>query len=177
MNIVVPLVNGFEEIEAIATVDILRRARFNVVTAGLPGTMVTGDNGVKVIADRKLEDIDGEDFHAIVLPGGRGYSTLGLSNRLMAMLKDFNQKKKLIAAICYSPMLLAKAGILEGKRATVYPGKEREIPKPRGDRVVVDENIVTSQGPGTAIEFALKIVELLADKTKAEKLRRGLLCK
>lgn len=177
MNILVPLVNGFEEIEALATVDILRRARFNVVIAGIPNTILIGDRGIKIIADCKLDSVSPDQFQAVVLPGGSGYESLGQSNKVMGIVKDFNEKKKLIAAICYSPMLLAKAGILNDKRATVYPGKEREIPKPRGDRVVVDGNIITSQGPGTAIEFALKIVEVLAGRDKAEKLRRGLVCR
>ena len=177
MNILVPLVNGFEEIEAIATVDVLRRADFNVVLAGIPGTMVTGNKGVKVIADRKLDDIDPEDFQAIVLPGGQGSPKLGKSGKLMGMLKDFNDKDKLIAAICFSPMLLAREGLLDNRRATVYPGNEKKLPKPRGERVVVDGNIITSQGPGTTMEFALKIVETLAGKAKAEGLRKGLVCR
>jgi 4-methyl-5(b-hydroxyethyl)-thiazole monophosphate biosynthesis len=177
MNIVVPLVNGFEEIEALATVDILRRAGFNAVLAGIPGTMLTGNKGVKVIADSKFEDINPEDYQAIVLPGGEGSPSMGKSKKLVSMLRDFNDKKKLIAAICYSPMLLASEGLLDDKKATVYPGNERKIPKPRPDRVVVDGNIITSQGPGTTIEFALKIVEVLAGKDKSDKLAKGLVCR
>jgi 4-methyl-5(b-hydroxyethyl)-thiazole monophosphate biosynthesis len=177
MNILVPLVNGFEEIEAISVVDVLRRAGFNVVIAGIPNTMLIGDSGLKMIADCKIDNISPEQFQAIVLPGGSGYARLGQSKKVMEMLRDFNQKNKLIAAICFSPVLLAKEGLLDNRRATVYPGKERELPKPRGERVVVDGNIITSQGPGTAMEFALKIVETLAGKPKAESLRKGLVCR
>ena len=174
MNILVPLINGFEEIEAMSVVDVLRRAGLNVVMAGVPGTMVEGDNGVKVIADRMLKDIEPDEFDAIVLPGGRGCKDFVRSEKVMGILDDFNQKNKLIAAICYSPVLLARKGMLKDKRATVYPGNERELPKPRAERVVVDGNIITSQGPGTAMEFALKIVEVTKGKPKAESLRKGL---
>jgi 4-methyl-5(b-hydroxyethyl)-thiazole monophosphate biosynthesis len=174
MKILVPLVNGFEEIEAISAIDILRRADIEVVTAGLPGTMVTGDRGVKIIADKMLKDIDPEEFQALVLPGGRGSPSLTKSTKMMDIINDFHKKDKLIAAICYSPVLLARKGLLDGKRATVYPGNEKELPKPRGEKVVVDGNLITSQGPGTAIEFALKIVEVLAGKPKSDKLRKGI---
>ncbi len=174
MNILVPLINGFEEIEAIATVDILRRAEFEVVMAGLPGTMVEGDRGVKVVADKMLKDIRPEDFDVLVLPGGRGCAGLFKSSKMMDIIKHFTEKDKLIAAICYAPMFLAREGLLKNKRATVYPGKERELPMPRGEKVVVDGNLVTSQGPGTAVDFALKIVELKAGKAKADSLRKGI---
>ena len=177
MNVLVPLVNGFEEIEVISTVDVLRRAGLKVVIAGMPGTMLIGDNGIKIIADKRLDDINPEEFQAIVLPGGSGSPTLGKSNKVMEIVRDFNSKNKLIAAICHSPLLLAGAGLLDGRRATVYPGKERELPKPRGERVVVDGNIITSQGPGTAMEFALKIVEALSSRARAESLRKGLVCR
>jgi 4-methyl-5(b-hydroxyethyl)-thiazole monophosphate biosynthesis len=177
MKILVPLVDGFEEIEALATVDVLRRAGLKVVTAGMPGTMVTGDNGIKVIADRMLKDINHDDFQGIVLPGGRGCPALVKSTKMMGIIRDFDGKKKLIAAICYTPALLSREGILKDKRATVYPGREREIPKPRPERVVVDGHVITSQGPGTAIEFALKIVEVTKGKAKAEALRKGIVAR
>ena len=177
MDVLVPLINGFEEIEAVSIIDILRRAGLNVVTAGIPGTMVEGDNGVKLMTDRMLKDLEPDDFDAIVLPGGTGAKDLERSEKMMSMLEDFHHKEKLIGAICFCPVLLAKKGILNGKRATVYPGKERELPMPRGERVVVDGNIITSQGPGTAMEFALKIVEVAAGKQKAESIRKGLVCR
>ena len=174
MKVLVPLIDGFEEIEAISVIDVLRRAGLEVVTAGIPGTMVTGVNGVKVIADTMIKDMEGDDFQAIVLPGGPGCKDLIRSGKVMDMLKGFKQNKKLIAAICYSPVVLAREGFLDGVRATVYPGNERELSKPRSDRVVADENIITSQGPGTAIEFALKIVEVMSGKQKADTVRKAL---
>jgi len=176
MNILIPLTDGFEEIEAVTPVDVLRRAGFNVVTAGIPGTMLTGANGTKITTDKKLEDIDTNEFDAIVLVGGPGYRNLGNSNKVLAALRDFNSKNKTIAAICMAPSILAKAGIINEKKATISPGQEREVPRPRGERVVVDGNIITSQAPGTAMEFSLKIVEKLGGKEKSDKLKRDLVC-
>ena len=173
MKVLVPLADGFEEIEAITIVDVLRRAGLDVVMAGLPGTMVRGSRNVKIIADAKMDDVNPDEFDALVLPGGDpGYKNLGQSQKILNMIRDFHSQGKLVCAICASPLVLAKAGILEDKKATVYPGLERDIPKPRGDRVVVDGNIITSQGPGTAIEFALKIVESLLGKDRAEMVRK-----
>ncbi|HDD72652.1 MAG TPA: DJ-1/PfpI family protein, partial [Candidatus Aenigmarchaeota archaeon] len=172
-----PLAEGFEEIEAMTSVDVLRRAGFDVVTAGLPGTVVTGSRGVRIFTDKKLEDVNMDEFDALVLVGGYpGYLNLGRSRAVLDAIVNFNSKNKVIAAICGAPSVLAKAGILDEKKATIYPGMEREIPRPRGDRVVVDGNVITSQGPGTAMEFALKIVEVLGGKEKSEKLKRDLVC-
>ena len=175
MNVIVPLAEGFEEIEALSTVDVLRRAGLNVVTAGIPGTMITGSRNIKVVADKRIEDLNIDDFDAIVLPGGNpGYVNLGKSNTVLEAIRKFDSEKKLIAAICMAPTVLAKAGILEDRVATVYPGGERQLPRPRDGRVVVDEHIITSQGPGTTIEFALKIVETLLGQGKVDELKQQL---
>lgn len=175
MNILVPLAEGFEEIEAVVTIDVLRRAGLDVITAGLPGTMVRGAHGVAVTADKKLSDINPDDFDALVLVGGNpGYKNLGNSQTVLDSIKRFDSSNKLIAAICASPTVLARAGILDNRKATVYPGMEREIPIPRGERLVVDSNVITSQGPGTAIEFALKVVETLLGGDAVERLKREL---
>jgi 4-methyl-5(b-hydroxyethyl)-thiazole monophosphate biosynthesis len=175
MNVVVPLAEGFEEIEALTTVDVLRRAGINTVTAGIPGTIVKGSRGITTMADKKLEDIDFDGFDALVLPGGDpGYINLGKSNKIIQAIRKFGENKKLIAAICMAPAILAKTGVLEDKTATIYPGGERMLPRPRNGRVVVDGNIITSQGPGTAIEFALKIVETLSGPEKSDEVRRQL---
>ncbi len=177
MKVLVPLAEGFEEIEAITVVDVLRRVGIEVVMAGIPGTMITGSRGVKVIADIMLRDVEPEEFDAIVLPGGYpGFVNLGKSQKILEIIKDFNSKNKIIAAICGAPAVLSKAGVLEGRKATIYPGMEREIPRPRSERVLVDGNIITSQGPGTAMEFAIKIVEVLVGKDKAERVRREMVC-
>lgn len=173
-KVILPLADGFEEIEAITVIDVLRRAGVEIVSAGLPGTMVTGFRHVKITADKKLEDTDPEEFDAVVLVGGAGYKALGKSQAVLDMIKDFNSKGKLVAAICAAPTILAEAGLLEDKLATVFPGMERQIPKPRGERVVLDGNILTSQAPGTAMEFALKIVEILLGPEEASRLKGDL---
>ena len=173
MKVMVPLANGFEDIEAITVIDVLRRAGLEVDTVGVVGSVIESAHGVRVMTDKTLNNIDEEEYDAIVLPGGSpGYLNLGRSARLMEILKKFNAKNKIIAAICGAPTILAKEGLLDNKRATVYPGMEKLLPYPRPNRVVVDGNIITSQGPGTAMEFALKIVEILLSPSEAQELRR-----
>lgn len=175
MKVMVPLANGFEEIEALTVVDILRRADIKVDTVGVIGSVIEGAHGVRVMVDKTFHQISPEEYDAIILPGGSpGYKNLGKSSRLMEILKNFNEQKKLICAICGAPSILAKEGLLDDKKATIYPGYEKLLAYPRGSRVVEDENIITSQGPGTAIEFALKIVEKLLDKNVSERLKREL---
>jgi 4-methyl-5(b-hydroxyethyl)-thiazole monophosphate biosynthesis len=175
MKLFIPFAEGFEEIEALAVVDVLRRAGIKIDTVGVPNSMVTGAHGVRVSVDKRLIELNPEDYDGVVLPGGNpGYLNLGRSTSLIDMIKKLNMKGKLIAAICGAPSILAKAGILENRRATIYPGMEKELPYPRGDRVVVDQNIITSQAPGTAIEFALKIVEVLAGKPRVLALKKEL---
>lgn len=175
MKILVPFAEGFEEIEAFTVVDVLRRAGIKVDTVGITGTMITGAHGVKVTVDKKLTDVKIDEYDGIVLPGGMpGAANLGRSTSLIEMIKKLFTKGKLVAAICASPVILAKAGLLDNKKATIYPGMENELPYPRGERVVVDDNIITSQGPGTAMEFALKVVEKLLGRTKALELKQRL---
>lgn len=170
----VPLADGFEEIEALTIIDVLRRAGLKVETVGVVGSTITGAHGVRVIADKRLMEIS-EDYDAIVLPGGSpGYVNLSRTAKIIEILKKMSEQGKIIAAICGAPAVLAKAGILENKKATIYPGMERELPRPRGDRVVVDGNIITSQSAGTAMEFALKLVEILVSKEKTSEIRGDL---
>jgi 4-methyl-5(b-hydroxyethyl)-thiazole monophosphate biosynthesis len=177
-KVLIPLAEGFEEIEALATADILRRAGIEVVLAGIPGTMIKGRSGVKVVADSRIDEINKNDYDCLVLPGGNpGYINLGKSKIVTEIINDFNSKGKPIAAICAAPSILAKQGILDNKRATIYPGMEREIPRPRPASVVTDGHITTSQGPGTAIDFALEIVKTLLGSGQAEKIRKELVYK
>ncbi len=173
----IPLAEGFEEIEATVCANVLRRAGIEVVLAGIPGTMVRGARNVKLMADRKLSEVRPEEFDAIILVGGDpGYKNLGLSTKVMEAVRDFESKGKLVAAICAAPALLSKLGLLENRVSTIYPGMEREVPRPRGHRVVKDSNVITSQAPGTALEFALMIVENLAGEHKAMEVRRDIVC-
>jgi len=171
----IPLANGFDEIEAFTVVDVLRRAKIKIDTIGVIGSVIQSKNGVKVIVDRTLNQINPEDYDAIILPGGSpGYQNLGRSAKLMEILKTFNSQNKLIGAICGAPTILAKAGLLDDKKATVYPGFEKMLSYPRNGPVVEDGNIITSQGPGTAIEFALKIVKKILNPAEAQRLRKEL---
>ena len=175
MNILVPLAKGFEEIEAVTIVDVLRRADLKVVTAGLSEINVEGSRGIEVIADTLFRDINPDEFDAIVLPGGSpGYVNLSNSNRLLDILRKFNSEKKMIAAICAGPIVLAKAGIIGNRDVTVFPGLEKEVPKYVNEEVVCSDNIITSKGAGTAMKFALKIVEIFLGKSKMEEIKEQL---
>jgi 4-methyl-5(b-hydroxyethyl)-thiazole monophosphate biosynthesis len=168
----IPLVEGFEEIEATVSIGVLRRAGIEVVTAGMPGTIIPGARGMKMIADKTLESVNPDEFDALVLVGGDpGYRNLAKSQKLMDAIRDFHGKRKVIGAICASPTILADMGILEDRKATIHPGMERRLSRPRGSRVVVDGHIVTSQAPGTSMDFALKLVEMLMGPMSASDLR------
>jgi 4-methyl-5(b-hydroxyethyl)-thiazole monophosphate biosynthesis len=174
-KVLIPLADGFEEIEALATADVLRRAGLDVVLAGLPASIVQGRSGIKIISDVKIDDVKSDDFDCIVLPGGNpGYINLGRSHKVSEIISDLNEKGKTIAAICASPSILAKMGLLDERKATIYPGMEREIPRPRTGKVVVDEHIITSEGPGTSFDFALEIVSKLLGESKAKAVKKDL---
>jgi len=173
MKILIPLAEGFEELEAIAVWDILKRAGVQAVLAGIPGTIIRGKNGLQVTTEAKLADLRAEELDGVVLPGGwPGYENLASSHDLKELVLRLAEEKKLIAAICGAPTVLARWGLLDERKAAVYPGLEREILRPRGDRVVKDENFITSKGPGTAVEFALEIVEYLLGKEKRQEVER-----
>lgn len=175
MRLIVPFADGFEEIEAFSVMSVLRGAGLDVDMIGVVGSVITGGHGVRAMMDKRLGAVKADDYDGIVIPGGgRACATLGKSKVITGMIKEFNDRGKLIAAICYAPRILAQVGILDNRKGTIYPGLEKELSYPRGDRVVVDGNIITSQGPGTSIEFALAIVEFLMGKEKADVLRVGL---
>jgi 4-methyl-5(b-hydroxyethyl)-thiazole monophosphate biosynthesis len=167
------LASGFEEIETVTIVDVLRRAGVDVTVAGLTPNVTEGKHGVKVVPDNSIDDVKVEDFDAVVVPGGNpGYKNLRKDPRVIAMVKKAFNSNKLVAAICAGPTVLSDAGILEGKACTIYPGMDQELEagggKPKHDIVVVDGNIITSRGPATALPFALKLAEKLAGKQVAE---------
>jgi 4-methyl-5(b-hydroxyethyl)-thiazole monophosphate biosynthesis len=173
MKMIMPFANGFEEIEALAVVDLLRWAGIQVDMVGIVGSVITGARGVRVMMDKRLNEVRIDDYDGIILPGGSpGYENLGKSRVVMEAIKQLNDRGKLVAAICYSPMLLAKAGVLDNRKATVYPGMENNIPYPREEKVVVDKNIITSQAPGTAINFALTIIKYCLGPEKANKMKK-----
>ncbi|HNV86361.1 MAG TPA: DJ-1/PfpI family protein [Candidatus Omnitrophota bacterium] len=175
------LAEGFEEIEALTPIDVLRRAEVEVVIAGLTGKTVRGSHGVRLAADLVLNEYKGEP-DALILPGGMpGSANLGQSKEVAGWIKKMADEGKMVAAICAAPALvLAPTGILDGRKATCYPGCERHFPsavKFTQDRVCVDGNLITSQGPGSAFEFALILAEHLAGREKARTLREGMLVK
>jgi len=178
MQCLVIAANGFEETELVATVDVLRRAGIDVTVAGLNTTLVEGARKLRIVADARLDEIDCKNYDALILPGGNpGYKNLANSSRVMRIIKQFNRERRIIAAICASPYVLAKAGILEDRIATVYPGFEKLIPKPRDARVIVCGNVITARGPGDVFLFALKLVEILAGKKKASEIAERMLIK
>lgn len=174
MKVMVVLADGFEEIEACSIIDVLRRAEIPTTTVGLTSTVLEGAHNIKTIADKKLYDVNPDEYSAIILPGGNAYKVFLRSAALKNIIKSFNEKGKLVCAICASPAVLAAAGILDDKEATIYPGMEKEIPKPRSAKVVQDGNIITGQAAGAAILFALKIVENLKGKNQANIIRERL---
>ena len=175
MRVLVPLAEGFEEIEAISVIDILRRAEIEVVTAGLKEGLAEGSHKVKVLPDTTLEKVDWHDFDGLVLPGGApGFVNLGNDPRILDLAREMNRAGKCVAAICAAPSVLIKAGVLQNRKATVSPSGKAQVQACadfREDRVVVDKNLITSRAPGTALEFALKLVEALAGREKMEQVK------
>lgn len=167
------LASGFEEIETVTVVDVLRRAGVDVTVAGLAPNVVEGAHGMRIVPDKSIDDVKVEDFEAFVVPGGNpGYKNLRKDQRVINIIKKAFNSNKLVAAICAGPTVLSDAGVLEGKACTIYPGMDEELEagggKPKHDIVVVDGNIITSRGPATALPFALKLAEKLAGKQAAE---------
>ncbi len=174
------LATGFEEIEALATIDILRRGEIKVDIISIGDTLeVVGSHNIKVLADKLIENIKLSDYKMMVLPGGMpGTLNLDNSDILKEHIMYFNQNNKYIGAICAAPMIIGKLGLLNNRVATCYPGVEEHLlgATYRKDLdVVVDGNFITSRGAGTAMKFALKLVELLVDSEVSEKLGRSLL--
>jgi 4-methyl-5(b-hydroxyethyl)-thiazole monophosphate biosynthesis len=177
-RVVVILADGFEEVEAMAIVDVLRRAEIDTVTAGLHEGPIVSARKVKVIPDTVIDKVRSDDFDMIVLPGGQpGSDNLNADNRVKELLKSFNQKGKLTGAICAAPFVLANAGVLQGKRVTSFPSYKDRLGNVIYEEkaVVEDGNIVTSRGPGTALSFGLAIVARLLNKEKAQKIREAML--
>jgi 4-methyl-5(b-hydroxyethyl)-thiazole monophosphate biosynthesis len=147
-----------------------------VVTAALGASPVRGAHAIAMAADLELDDVRESDYGAIVLPGGGpGSRALRDDERVLALVRSFARSNKLVAAICAAPIALEAAGVLAGRRATSYPGNELPSARYVGDRVVSDGNIVTSRGPGTALDFAFTLVERLAGADALVKVRAAML--
>lgn len=180
MDVLVPLADGVEELEAVTIVDVLRRSGLHVTTASIGmETRVTGSRGVTILADALWQNVDTFAFDVIAIPGGGGGTDrLASDERVLDLLRRFNDEGKMIGALCAAPTILVQADILRNRRATCYPTCARVL----GDAyenapVVVDGNIITSQGPGTAMLFALVMIRYLVGNEVAERVAEGLLSK
>ncbi|HHZ84062.1 MAG TPA: DJ-1/PfpI family protein [Nitrospirales bacterium] len=184
-HVLVPLATGFEEIEAITVIDILRRAGMTVTVAGdaRPDGTIPGRTDIKVAPDCSLDDIaasDSADFDVVVLPGGLGGTErLQRDERVKRILKHIDANNGITAAICAAPTILAAFGLLHGKTVTSHPTVKDKLGEAmyKDERVVVDGRLITSQGPGTAMEFALALVEHLEGKEKMLEVNEGVLAR
>lgn len=173
----VPLADGFEEIEAVTIIDVLRRADIDVTVAGLEAGPVTGSHGISIEPDMTLAEASGGDYDMIALPGGLpGAEHLANNQRLISLLQDAAAAQKPVAAVCAAPMALKAAGLLQGKKATSYPGVlDGSDADWREQPVVIDGTIITSMGPATVMEFALTLVETLCGAQKRQELEDRML--
>lgn len=166
--------NGYEEVEALTVVDLLRRAKIGCEILSVADSgQVTGSHGISIGADRNFSGTDFSQYDGVILPGGMpGTTNLAADERVLALLRSFAAAGKLTAAICAAPTVLAKAGLLEGKKAVCYPGMEEQLTgaKVSFDPVAVDGTVITSRGLGTAIPFALSIVQYFDGRERAEAL-------
>ncbi|MCP1728110.1 4-methyl-5(b-hydroxyethyl)-thiazole monophosphate biosynthesis [Natronospira proteinivora] len=172
-RILVPLAEGCEELEAVTIIDLLRRAELDVTIASLDATAVTGNHGIRLGVDMGLDEALNLDYDMVVLPGGMpGAGHLQEDERIMTLLKKMAESKKFTGAICAAPKVLAEAGLLKGKKATSFPGFLDDSADQVGDyveeSVVQDGKVITSRGPGTAMDFALHLIEQLAGKAKRD---------
>ena len=172
------LADGFEETEAVAIIDVLRRADIEVAVLGVERKRVIGSHHIVIEADALLSDRNDEAFDLVVLPGGMpGAATLRDDAKVQALLRAQHAKGGLVAAICAAPIALAAAGLLDGKRATCFPGFENQLGTARCETnaVVIDGNVITSRAVGTALQFALALVEALQSEPAAALLAKRML--
>lgn len=178
-SVLVPLAQGCEELEAVTVIDLLRRAGIEVITAGLDAQPVRASRGVTLVPDMSLDAVLQREFDMIVLPGGLpGADHLRDDPRVIDLLKKMAAADRYTAAICAAPRVLAHAGLLDGKRATSFPGALDVDAIPGIDYqeapVVMDDKVITSRGPGTAMDFALALIETLVGRRKRDEVEDGL---
>ena len=178
-TIFVFLADGFEEIESLTPVDILRRAGLSVKTVSvMDEQVVAGAHGVPVLADVMFDEVNAEDAEMILLPGGLpGATNLDAHQGLSQMILDFAKEEKPLAAICAAPLVFGNRGLLEGKKATCYPGFETYLKGAQYTAALVekDGNFITGKGPGAAMEFAFAIVEKYCGMDKVNELKQGMM--
>ena len=167
------LADGFEEMEAICPVDIMKRAGIMVKTVFINKPEVEGAHNIKVMADINIDDVNICDMELLMLPGGAGYENLDRCEKVHKLIDYANEKNIYIAAICAAPSILGKKGLLKNKNATCFPGFEKYLigATIKEDKVCVDKNIITAKGAGAASDFGFKITELLRNKKIADDLK------
>lgn len=178
-RVLIPLAEGCEELEAVTVIDLLRRAGIEVVTAGLTEGPVRASRNTLLLPDTVFDRVLDQAFDMIVLPGGLpGAQRLGQDERIQALLKRHRAEDRFTAAICAASRVLAGAGLLDGRSATGYPGTltPEDFPEVRllQAPVVVDGKLITSRGPGTAMDFALQLIESLVSKAKRDEVETAL---
>jgi protein deglycase len=177
--VVIYLADGFEEIEAVSIIDVLRRAEIDIQVVSITGNEdVNGSHGITIKADILFEDINYEDVGMIILPGGMpGAKNLKKHEKLGEQILNFHQQGKHLAAICAAPIVFGSLGILNNRKATCYPGYEDQLAGAQvtGAAVEISDNIITGKGAGVAIQFALKIVEVLEGKELADTVARKMI--
>jgi protein deglycase len=177
--VVIYLADGFEEIEAVSIIDVLRRAEIDIQVVSITGNEdVNGSHGITIKADILFEDINYEDVGMIILPGGMpGAKNLKKHEKLGEQILNFHQQGKHLAAICAAPIVCGSLGILNNRKATCYPGYEDQLAGAQvtGAAVEISDNIITGKGAGVAIQFALKIVEVLEGKELADTVARKMI--
>ena len=178
MRVLMPLANGVEELEAVTILDVLRRGGIQVTSASLTDSLpVKGSRGVTLLADATWASLKPADFDALVLPGGgKGTELLAADARVLDAVRSFDKDGKFVTALCAAPTVLAIAGVLKDRRATCYPTCAAELGESYDNApVIADGNIITSQGPGTAMLFALVLVQQFAGDEVAHRVAGGLL--
>ncbi|MBN2718963.1 MAG: DJ-1/PfpI family protein [Deltaproteobacteria bacterium] len=179
LKVLIPISTGFEEIETATIVDVLRRAGLNVTLAGLTPGLIEGRSAIQIQPDCSIDDaLKTMDYDAVVLPGGQpNAGTLARDSRVINLLQRMDSAQKTVAAICAAPAALSQAGLLDTRKATIYPGCVDDLPPGSyvEQDVVISENIVTSRGPATAMAFALALVERLCGGATASTVSKALL--
>ncbi|CAH9014046.1 DJ-1 family glyoxalase III [Candidatus Nitrosacidococcus sp. I8] len=178
-RVLIPLAQGCEELEAVTLINLLRRAGIEVITAGLNDQPIVGSRGIRLIPDTTLDTIVDQEFTMVVLPGGAsGAANLNSDSRIHVLLKNTVRQGNKVAAICAAPTVFADIGLLDSKKATGYPGFLDKLNLPTttlcNDPVVIDGNVITSRGPGTAMDFALTLIEILINNPKRLEVEEGL---
>lgn len=179
-RVIVLLAEGFEEIEALTPVDYLRRTGVEVDMVALTEDLIVeGAHGIKVVANKQINEVlDYDNYNGVIIPGGLpGATNLRDDNRVIKLVEKFNEKKRLVAAICAGPIVLARAGIIKERCVTSYPGFQKDLAdgKYKQDIIVQDGNIITARGPAIAVYFAIRISEYLQGIEKAEELKKSIL--